>query len=115
MPHLTVAQIADLCGGQAEGNTQLLISGANSLEDAAATDLSFVANQKALKSAILSKAGCVLFFPSSTTPAPWSLIRVEEPRRAFARALAALLPKQRPEPSIHPTAIIALTASVAGD
>jgi UDP-3-O-[3-hydroxymyristoyl] glucosamine N-acyltransferase len=115
MPHLTVAQIAELCGGQAEGNTQLLISGANALEDATATDLSFVANQKALKSATLSKAGCLLVLPSFNSTGPWSLIRVEDPRSAFVRALAALLPKQRPAPSIHPTAIIALTASVAID
>jgi UDP-3-O-[3-hydroxymyristoyl] glucosamine N-acyltransferase len=115
MPHLTVAQIAELCGGQAEGNTQLPISGANALEDATANDLSFVGNQKALKSATLSKAGCLLVPPSFNAPGPWSLIRVEDPRSAFARALGALLPKQRPAPSIHPTAIIALSASVAGD
>jgi UDP-3-O-[3-hydroxymyristoyl] glucosamine N-acyltransferase len=115
MPHLTVAQIAELCGGQAEGNTQLPISGANALEDATANDLSFVGNQKALKSAILSKAGCLLVPPSFNALGPWSLIRVEDPRSAFARALGALLPKQRPAPSIHPTAIIALSASVAGD
>jgi UDP-3-O-[3-hydroxymyristoyl] glucosamine N-acyltransferase len=115
MPHLTVAQIAELCGGQAEGNTQILISGANALEDATATDLSFVANQKALKSAALSKAGCLLVLPTFKAAGPWSLIRVEDPRSAFARALTALLPKQRPAPSIHPTAIVALTASVAGD
>jgi UDP-3-O-[3-hydroxymyristoyl] glucosamine N-acyltransferase len=115
MPHLTVAQIADLCGGQVEGNTQLLISGANSLEDAAATELSFVANQKALKSATLSKAGCLLVLPSFNATGPWSLIRVEDPRGAFAQALGALFPKRRPSPSIHPTAIVALTASVASD
>ncbi|MGI9072496.1 MAG: UDP-3-O-(3-hydroxymyristoyl)glucosamine N-acyltransferase [Bryobacteraceae bacterium] len=115
MPHLTVAQIAELCGGQAEGNTQLPISGANALEGATATDLSFVANQKALKSATLSKAGCLLVLPSFNAVGPWSLIRVDDPRSAFGRAVGALLPKQRPSPSIHPTAIVALSASVAAD
>jgi UDP-3-O-[3-hydroxymyristoyl] glucosamine N-acyltransferase len=115
MPYLTVAQIAELCGGQAEGSTQLLISGANALEDATVTDLSFVTNQKALKAAVLSKAGCLLVPPSFDATGPWSLIRVEDPRSAFAHVLATLLPKQRPSPSIHPTAVIALTASVADD
>ncbi|MGI8959374.1 MAG: UDP-3-O-(3-hydroxymyristoyl)glucosamine N-acyltransferase [Bryobacteraceae bacterium] len=115
MPYLTVAQIAELCGGQAEGNTQLLISSANALEDATSTDLSFVANQKALKSAVCSRAGCLLVPHSFSGAGPWSLIRVEDPRRAFASALGALFPKQRPSPFIHPTAIVALTASVAGD
>ncbi|MFL6353716.1 MAG: UDP-3-O-(3-hydroxymyristoyl)glucosamine N-acyltransferase [Bryobacteraceae bacterium] len=115
MPHLTVAEIAELCGGQAEGNIQVLINGANTLEDATTTDLSFVANEKARKSATLSKAGCLLVSHSFDVPGPWSLIRVEDPRRAFACAIGALLPKQRPAASVHSTAILALTASVADD
>ena len=115
MPHLSVAQIAELCGGQAEGNTQLLISGANALDVASETDLSFVANDKALKAAASSRAGCLLVPPSFSGTGPSSLIRVEQPRTAFARAIGALFPKQRPLPSIHPTAVVALTASVASD
>jgi UDP-3-O-[3-hydroxymyristoyl] glucosamine N-acyltransferase len=116
MSHLTVAQIAELCGGQAEGNTQLLITGANSLDAAMPTDLSFVASDKALKAAACSRAGCLLVPPSFSGPGPSSsLIRVEQPRTAFARAIAALFPKPRPSPSIHPTAVIALTASLPAD
>jgi UDP-3-O-[3-hydroxymyristoyl] glucosamine N-acyltransferase len=115
MPQLTVAQIAELCGGQAEGDTRLLISGANPLENAAPTDLSFVANQKAVKAAALSRAGCLLVPPSFEESGTRALIRIEDPRRAFARALGALFPKPRPSPSIHSTAIVALTASVASD
>lgn len=115
MPHLTVAQIAELCAGQAEGNTRLLISGANALEEAAGTDLSFVANQKAHKSATLSKAGCLLVLPSFNASGPWSLVRVDDPRSAFARALRALFPERSPLPLIHSTAIVALTASIPTD
>src|SRR5438105_895021 len=115
MPQLTVAQIAELCGGQAEGDSRLLISGANALENAAATDLSFVANQKAMKTAALSRAGCLLVPLSFKEPGARALIRVDDPRSAFARAVVALFPKPRPSPAIHPTAIVALTASVASD
>jgi UDP-3-O-[3-hydroxymyristoyl] glucosamine N-acyltransferase len=115
MPHLTVAQIAELCGGQAEGNTQLLITGANSLDAAEPTDLSFVANDKALRAAASSCAGCLLVPFSFSGNASSSLIRVEQPRTAFMRALGALFPQQRPSPSIHPTAVVALTASLASD
>jgi UDP-3-O-[3-hydroxymyristoyl] glucosamine N-acyltransferase len=115
MPQLTVAQIAELCGGQAEGDTRLLISGANALENATPTDLSFAANQKAMKAAALSRAGCLLVPASFKETGTRALIRVEDPRGAFARALGALLPKPRPSPSIHPTAIVALTASVSSD
>jgi UDP-3-O-[3-hydroxymyristoyl] glucosamine N-acyltransferase len=116
MPHLTVAQIAELCGGQAEGNTQLLITGANSLDAATGTDLSFAANDKALKAAASSRAGCLLVPLSFSGNAPSSLIRVAQPRIAFARAVRVLFPKRRrPSPSIHPTAVVAVTASLASD
>lgn len=115
MPHLTVAQIAEVCGGRAEGNTRLLISSANALGEATGTDLSFVATQKAAKAASSSRAGCLVVSPAFEGTGSWSLIRAEDPRRAFARAVEALFPRQRPSPSIHPTAVIALTATVASD
>jgi UDP-3-O-[3-hydroxymyristoyl] glucosamine N-acyltransferase len=112
MPALTVAQLADICRGQIEGNDQRLISGANSLENATETDLSFAANTKALNLTKSSNAGCLLAPANFPLNGPWSVIRVPEPRAAFARALAALYPKTKPVPSIHPTAIIAATAEV---
>jgi UDP-3-O-[3-hydroxymyristoyl] glucosamine N-acyltransferase len=115
MPQLTVAQIAEVCGGRVEGNTRLLITGANALEDATSTDLSFVSTEKATKAAASSNAGCLLVTPSFQEIGSWSLIRVEHPRRAFARALEALFPRKHPSPSIHPTAAIALTATIASD
>ncbi len=115
MPQLTVAQIAEVCGTRAEGNTQRLISGANALGDATATDLSFVATERAAKAASSSRAGCLVVPAAFQGTGPWSLIRVEDPRRAFAKAVEALFPVKRPSPSIHPTAIIALTATVASD
>ncbi|MBV9303500.1 MAG: UDP-3-O-(3-hydroxymyristoyl)glucosamine N-acyltransferase [Acidobacteriaceae bacterium] len=115
MPHLTVAQLADICGGQAKGNTELLITGASALEDASATELSFVGNQKAVRAACSSRAGCLLVPHSFEAHGPWALIRADNPRAAFSRAVGALFPKTRPEPAIHPTANVALTASVASD
>ncbi len=113
MPQLTVAQLAEVCGGRAEGDARRLISGASALEHATAADLSFVANQKAHKAATTSAAGCLMVPLSFEERGPWSLIRVENPRTAFARAVEALFPIKRRLPAIHSTAIIALTASVA--
>lgn len=112
---LTVAQIAELCDGRAEGDTNLLITGVNTVQDAAAHDLSFVANRKVAESAASSRAGCLLVPDSFEGTGTWALIRVEDPRAAFARALRALHPKRLPLPYRHPTAVIALSASVAND
>ncbi len=115
MSALTVAQIAELCGGLAQGDTELLITGANTLEDATPHDLSFVANRKAVEAAISSHAGCLLVSTSFQRTGAWALIRLQDPRAAFARALGALYPKRRPLPYVHPTAAIAMSASVTND
>ena len=115
MPVVTVLQLAEICGGTAEGDTARKISGANGLESATAEDLSFAANAKAMQLARTSKAGCLLTPLSFDAKGEWSIIRVAEPRAAFARALAVLYPKKRPVPSIHPTAVIAKDAHIASD
>lgn len=114
MPALTVAQLAKLCGGEIEGNETRPIQGANSLDNAGASEVSFVANHKAAESAASSQAGCLLV-PFTFERAPnsaASLIRVAEPRQAFARILAALYPPKQRAVSTHPTAIIASTAEI---
>jgi UDP-3-O-[3-hydroxymyristoyl] glucosamine N-acyltransferase len=106
MLSLTVARIAEICGGNTEGNSERLITGANTLENATESELAFVANKQAAEAAPRSRAGCVIVPLSFRAAAPWPLIRCEDPRSAFARVLTVLYPRKRPEPSIHPTAII---------
>jgi UDP-3-O-[3-hydroxymyristoyl] glucosamine N-acyltransferase len=113
MPVLTVAQLAEICDGEVEGDNERLIAGANTLEHATETDLSFAANRKAFATAMSSQAGCLVVPRSFGLKGAWSAIRVEEPRVAFARAVAALYAKPKRPAAIHPTAIIAATANVA--
>lgn len=113
MPALTAAQIAELCGGELRGDPTRLITGANSLDGAQASDLAFVANRKAANLAASSQAGCLLAPSWFDLSGPWSLIRVDDPRAAFARALAALYPSRRPAPQIHPTAVVSDSATIA--
>jgi UDP-3-O-[3-hydroxymyristoyl] glucosamine N-acyltransferase len=115
MPSLTVAQLAEVCGGTSEGDSSRAITGAESLEHATARDLSFVGSEKSRKLAIGSQAGCLIVTPSFDLTGPWSLIRTPEPRLAFTKALHALYPNSAAAPSIHPTAVIALTAVIAPD
>jgi UDP-3-O-[3-hydroxymyristoyl] glucosamine N-acyltransferase len=115
MPAFSVAQLAQLCNGQAEGKTERVITGANTLENADKSEVSFVANKRAAEAAALSRAGCLLVAPDFQASGSWSLIRVQEPRATFGRVLAALYPDKRPSSSVHPTAIIAATAAVASD
>jgi len=115
MPALTTAQIAAVCGGTLEGDSERVITGANTLDQAGPAELAFAANPKAVEQAGSSRAGCLIVPEWFAAQGPWTLIRVSEPRLAFARALTALYGKPRPQGSIDPTARIDPSARVGPD
>jgi len=109
---MRVSEIAELVSGACEGDADREIRGAAALEAARADEISFVGNRKAAASAADSAAGCLLVpneFPSGRT-----LIRVSDPRTAFARVVTRLHPPELPAAGIHPTAVIPADA-VLGD
>lgn len=112
---LTVAEIARICKGTAEGDTARTISAANTLEEAGEGDLAFVGSGKAIRLAENSQAGCLLVALNFDVQGPWSVIRVPDPRSAFVTALHELYPAKRRERFVHATAEIAPTAHLAGD
>ena len=107
---MTVSEIAALVGGTHEGNAARIIQAAAALDTASADEISFVGNRKAVIAAEQSKAGCLLV--TSDFPEGRTVIRVDDPRTAFARVLAHLHPPERPLPGIHATAVIAPDAQL---
>jgi UDP-3-O-[3-hydroxymyristoyl] glucosamine N-acyltransferase len=114
MPSLTSGEIAAICNAAVDGDPSLFISGANALESATPSDLSFVANENAIALALKSHAGCLIVPMSFDRSGPWALIRVADPRGAFARVLLSLYPPHLSEPAIHPSAVIG-ERSVVGE
>lgn len=109
---LRVREIAASLDAPFEGDGEAAIEDVAPVESAGPRDLAFVGHRKAAASAVASRAGCLLVppdFPSGRT-----LIRVSDPRAAFARAIPLLHPPARPEPGIHPTAVIASDAVLGG-
>ncbi len=107
---MTVQQIADLLGAAAEGDREREIRGVNTPESASGSEIAFVEGSQAAKAAEHSRAGCLIVgldAPAVTVPA---LIRVPQPRNAFARVLRSLCPPPRPAAGMHPTAQVAATA-----
>lgn len=115
MPSLTVAEIASLLNTRAEGDATRIITGAASLADATACDLAFASGKHGLSSAPSSRAGCLIVADDFDLPGSWSIIRVPEPRSAFARVLSSLYPAKKFPSMIHPTAVVAGDAIVASD
>jgi UDP-3-O-[3-hydroxymyristoyl] glucosamine N-acyltransferase len=111
----TVADLADLVSGAADGDGTRVITGANTIESAGPGDLAFAANRKALEAAVLSNAGCLLVPLSCGPTTGAAVIRVSDPRAAFAKALELLYPRKRLPPGVHPSALVAASAELGAN
>ena len=104
----TVGQLAALIEGAVEGDGSIAIRGISSIEDAQDGDITFAESDKLLQSAARSRASAVIapagssFQDSARKP----LIRVKNPRFAFAQALRIFAPEPKVYQGIHPSAII---------
>ena len=106
---MKIVEIARLVNGELRGEGSVDISGIAALESAGPTDLTFVDGARALEQAKRSAAGCFLVPLDSALPGK-TTIAVNHPKVALIKAAAALLPARRPEPGIHPTAVVAASA-----
>ena len=109
----TLQELATRAGGELVGDPTLVITGAASLPEATAGEITFFANPKyapLLRKTLASAA----FVPADyigTLPA--AQIRVANPAKAFEQVVLRLAPKPvRFEPGIHPTAVVAADAKI---
>lgn len=104
----TVAELAELVGGNVEGDGTVSIRGVGSLGSATGDQISFVANPKYAHRAAESHAGALIVGPGFAAPARAVLIRAANPDAAFARVAAEFAPPPRIEPpGVHPSAVVA--------
>ncbi|MEZ5351565.1 MAG: UDP-3-O-(3-hydroxymyristoyl)glucosamine N-acyltransferase [Bryobacteraceae bacterium] len=103
---MRAGEIAGWLGAPIEGDPELEITAAAALETAGAGDISFVGRKKAQQLAAASGAGCLLAGSDFDNAAGRTLIRVADPRAAFARVVMRLHPPRPVPPGIHPTAVI---------
>jgi len=102
---LTVEELAQRVEGALEGNGDALILGASSIEEAEFGDIVFAENARRLSEAEKSRASAIIAFLDATTPDK-PLIKVDNPRHAFAKILELFAPRLNAQPGIHPTAIL---------
>jgi UDP-3-O-[3-hydroxymyristoyl] glucosamine N-acyltransferase len=109
---MTAREIAELLGASLEGDGNQEISGANTLEQATEREAAFVEGPQAREAAASSRAGCLIVPDGMPHLGGRALIRVAKPRNAFARLLRAFYPPSRPEPGVHPTAVVGRSAAI---
>jgi UDP-3-O-[3-hydroxymyristoyl] glucosamine N-acyltransferase len=103
---MRVRELAEWLGATFEGDGEIELSGVAALESAGSGEVAFVGNRKAAAQAQASAAGCLLVPPEWPSPASRTVIRVSEPRTAFARVTSRFHPPAEVIPGIHPTAVL---------
>ncbi|HEY0546533.1 MAG TPA: UDP-3-O-(3-hydroxymyristoyl)glucosamine N-acyltransferase, partial [Pyrinomonadaceae bacterium] len=108
----TVAELAAHVGGRVAGDGSVLIQGVAGLESAGEHELAFVEDVKLLLTALSSRASCLLVPEAAPEAEGKCLIKVARPKLAFALIAEVLHPPKKEPPGIHPTAVIAESASL---
>jgi UDP-3-O-[3-hydroxymyristoyl] glucosamine N-acyltransferase len=111
---MSVAELAELVGGELVGDPSVTITGVSSTASAAPDQIVFAEDPETLAEAVDSLAGAVVA-PPNVEAAGKALIRVENPRLAFIVLARALHPPARPAPGVHETAVIDESATIGED
>ncbi len=109
---MRVRELAEWLAATFEGDGEKELVKAAPLETAGAAELSFVGSRKAAEQAQSSAAGCLIVPPDFRNSGGRTVIRVPEPRAAFARAVCRLHPQPPVYPGIHSTAAIGEAAAI---
>jgi UDP-3-O-[3-hydroxymyristoyl] glucosamine N-acyltransferase len=98
--------------GRVVGDGNALIRRVASLDTAGEGDIAYVEDEKFFAAASSSRASC-LIVPTGAPIDSECRIEVKNPKLAFALIAEILHPPARNEPSIHPSAVIEVSADVA--
>ncbi len=110
----TVSEFCGIAQGELVGD-DVEIHGAADLESAAAGEITFIEKPAEEKFAELIKqtgAACLIVPFGAEIDAPIPLLRVKDPKLAFAKIAEVLHPKKTRAPEIHPSAVIAESAKI---
>jgi UDP-3-O-[3-hydroxymyristoyl] glucosamine N-acyltransferase len=107
----TTAEIAKLLAGEVLGDATATLTGFAATDAAKPGDLTFAENAEFFAAAENSAAAAIIAGKDFSS-AKKIVIRVANPRLAFAKALAAFFPEPKFAAGIHPSAVVAASAQV---
>ena len=110
MPN-TAAEIATIVQGEVLGDATILLTGLAAADAARAGDLTFAEKEPQFLAAEQGEAAAILA-PAPFTSARKTVIRVANPRIAFAKVLPLFFPAQEFMPGIDASAVIAPAAQI---
>lgn len=113
MAAYTLAEIAERTGGRLFGDGQRTIRSVAGIRDAGPGDITFVANARYVRDLATTAASAVIVAEGIGIPEGCSGLVHANPSLAFAQVVELLFPPPvRPEPGVHPGAMIDASASI---
>ena len=106
--NFTVGQIAEVTGGTLEGESDAVVSGVASIEEARAGDIVFAENPKYIALALKSRAAAIIVPEAARgqVETEKALIFHADPRLAFVKVLEAMVPPPVFPLGVHPSAVL---------
>ncbi len=107
-----MGDLARLVGGQLVGDADRLVTGVAGIDEASADHITWVTESKYVEKLSSSSAGAVLI-GKGMGEAPMPAIVCDDPAAGIALIMEHLAPPVwRPEPGVHPTAVVSATATL---
>jgi UDP-3-O-[3-hydroxymyristoyl] glucosamine N-acyltransferase len=101
----TFLELAEKLGGELAGAGELIVRGVTGLEEAGAEEITFIDDTAKLAAAEAGKAGAIIV-PLEVRNSSKPIIRVKNPKLAFAQVLGLFQPETSAPMGIHLTAMI---------
>lgn len=108
---MTLRELADHLGCRLDGDAVIEIHHVAGLESAGPGDVTFFSNPRYAHALSTTRASAVIL-PEDAPGAPCAMLRTPEPYLAFARALELFTADEPPAPGVHPSAVVAPTATL---
>ncbi len=117
MPQRTLADLAELCGAELDGDGARLVSGPADLASAGAHDVSFLANVRYTPLVESTKAAAVVIARDAKVERDdLILLRVDDPNSAFSKVVSAFAQRDiGPAVGVHPSAVVHPGAQLGSD
>jgi UDP-3-O-[3-hydroxymyristoyl] glucosamine N-acyltransferase len=113
---MRLSELAQLTNATIEGTSDdPEIAGAAGLDDAKPGHITFLANPKYTPRVNTTAASAIYLSEGATIERDIPVLRVKDAYLAYTRALRVFHPDPKPEPHIHPSAVIDPTAQVGTD
>lgn len=110
---MTAAEIAQAVSGELKGNGGVEIFRVAALESAQKGEIAFLEKAEFSETAVKSNASCVFVPENLNSEFPFSVIRIKNPKLAFAKVAAELHPTKIKKSQEHPFPFVSETASTA--